>query len=51
MLMKNGPSQEYVFLFGGSDGPLPWSQMVDIEPLVRDGEGWVGWDWVGGVLG
>ena len=29
----------YVLLFGGSDGPPPWSKMVDLRSLVRDGMG------------
>ena len=34
--------QGCVLLFGGLTGP-PWSQMVDMEPLVRNGVGWYGW--------
>ena len=41
------------YCLGGLMGP-PWSQMVDLGPLGRDGVGgwgvWV-WDGVGGVLG
>ena len=29
----------------------PWSQIVDMGPLLRDGVGWVGWDGMVGVLG
>ena len=38
-------------LFGGSDRVPPWSQIVDMVPLVRDGVGWVGWNGMGGLLG
>ena len=43
MLTKNGSFWGYVLLFGGSDGAPPWSQMVDMGSLVRDGDGVSGW--------
>ena len=30
---------QYVLLFGGSDRAPPWSKMVDMGSLVRDGRG------------
>ena len=47
---KMGHRRGMYCCLGGLTGP-PWSQMVDMGPLVRDEVGWLGWDRVGGVLG
>ena len=47
---KMGHCRGMNYCLGGLTG-APWSQIVDMGPLVRDGVGRVGWDGMVGVLG